>query len=196
MLKPRMFSAFISGSKVLLSCSLGWVWNFLRAGGLEFKVHRHRWSPKMQDLEISEEGVCASVRNPLRLPGWSHAGIPGCLLDPCADKERRGGWQWGRGAHIRSQPGWWWPLQIWRRMQKWCKTVLVYIFFNVYSQVCHVLLCVKCSRLSVCFEGSWHSLSLSSEMKTFVIVTNSSRGQSREQPGNWSGYGGSLVLFR
>lgn len=159
MLKPRMFSAFISGSKVLLSCSLGWVWNFLRAGGLEFKVHRHRWSPKMQDLEISEEGVCASVRNPLRLPGWSHAGIPGCLLDPCADKERRGGWQWGRGAHIRSQPGWWWPLQIWRRMQKWCKTALVYIFFLMFTVKCvmfyyvwsaHVYLCVLKGADTLC----------------------------------------------
>lgn len=54
----------------------------------------------------------------------------------------------------------------------------------------------KYSPVSLPFEGTWHSLSRSSEIESFVILTNSSRGQSRAQPGNCRGYGSTLLSFR
>lgn len=53
----------------------------------------------------------------------------------------------------------------------------------------------KYSPVSLPSEGTWHSLSRSSEIESFVILTKSSRGQSREQPGNCRGYGSTLLSF-
>lgn len=51
-----------------------------------FTVLRHHCCPKTPHLEISEGGVCAFVRIPLRLLDSSRGDIPGCRLAPYASR--------------------------------------------------------------------------------------------------------------
>lgn len=161
MLKPRTFSAFISGSKVLPSCSLGWVWIFLRASGW-VRVQSSSSSLPSQDARFGD--------------------LRGRSLCFCQES---------------SPPSWlitcWYPrLFIGFLCRQRTPRRMTMRTRSTHPVTARLVM----TTLSVSFEGSWHSLSLSSEMESFVIVTNSSRGQSGEQPGNWSGYGSILVLFR
>lgn len=198
MLKPRTFSAFISGSKVLPSCSLGWVWIFLRASGW-VRVQSSSSSLPSQDARFGDlRGRSLCFCQESSPPSWLiTCWYPRLFIGfLCRQRTPRRMTMRTRSTHPVTAR----LVMTTANMKKNAKMVQncfsLFFFLNVNSQVCRALLCVKSSPLSVSFEGSWHSLSLSSEMESFVIVTNSSRGQSGEQPGNWSGYGSILVLFR
>lgn len=63
-------------------------------------------------------------------------------------------------------------------------------------QIGHIVIQSSAETLPRFSVGSWHSLLRSSEMENLVILTKSSRGQSRAQPGNCKGYGGAALSFR
>lgn len=151
-----------------------------------FKAQCHHCFPKMSGLQILEKEVRICVRSSLQPLHWSPSGTSGCLPALSDSRWRQVKWWLGAKAGSQTTPDWWSLLEM-------KKITFKSAFFWHISQIAVELSAETLLRFSV---GNLHSLSRSSEMDSFVILTKSSRGQSRAQPGNCKGYGGTVLSFR